>query len=47
MPKIPSKIKKPDTCIACSGTGKSTRGEKCWPCRGIGTKQPPRQIGDK
>lgn len=39
MPKIPDNLKsnKKLPCIACSGTGKSSKGGRCYPCNGTGT----------
>lgn len=40
MPKIPKTVKaakkqgKP--CVACEGTGQSSRGKDCFPCAGTG-----------
>ena len=34
MPKSP-----PPACVACGGSGKSSKGGVCIPCRGTGDKQ--------
>lgn len=40
MPKLPSKLKaeanSKHVCVACSGTGKSSAGGRCFPCNGTG-----------
>ena len=48
MPKLTKDKKKeePPKCIACGGSGISSKKEKCIPCRGSGFKQPPQKVGE-
>lgn len=40
MPKIDERVRGEKTCIACEGSGKSSKGEPCRPCRGTGKRAP-------
>ena len=39
MPKIG--VMKHNWCVACRGSGKSTKQTTCVPCKGTGIRQPP------
>lgn len=45
VPSPPRKASgpRPDNCIACQGTGKSSKGRLCLPCRGSGKQIPTQQ----
>ena len=36
--KVKKKTVSDGTCVACSGTGKSSSGSRCYPCSGRGKK---------
>lgn len=38
--KRPKKPGNPFRCIACSETGKNSKGNPCYPCSGLGTLRP-------
>lgn len=49
MPKLTkdkAKEKEPPKCVACQGSGVSSKGSKCVPCRGSGVKQSPQKVGE-
>lgn len=34
--KKPTKTNTPNTCLACEGTGRNSKGNECYPCDGTG-----------
>ena len=44
MPKIADERKDKNTCVACGGTGKASKGGRCSTCNGTGRKQPPPSV---
>lgn len=47
MPKIGESGKKPKSCAACSGTGRSSNNTECFPCQGTGVQGGKRKPKEK